>query len=85
MEKEDIAVVVTKFIGHNFVFDQSKQPSHDQSLLDTGVIDSTGILELVEFVEKTFHISVEDNELVPANLGSIDAVANFVIRKTGDR
>jgi acyl carrier protein len=53
------------------------------SLLDMGIIDSTGILELVEFVEKSYGVKIEDQELVPENLDSIDNLVTFISRKTG--
>ena len=53
----------------------------DDSFLQTGVIDSTGMLELVAFVEGRYGIAVEDAELVPQNLDSLAAVAAFVARK----
>jgi len=49
--------------------------------LDEGIIDSTGILELVNFLEEEFSISVDDEELVPENLDSIDNVASYLERK----
>jgi acyl carrier protein len=51
------------------------------SLLDLGIIDSTGVLELVGFLEQTFQISVEDDELVPENLDTIDRICAYVNRK----
>ena len=81
MEKEEIAVKVERFIGETFVFDQNAKPSREESLLDTGIIDSTGVLELIGFLEETFEIAVEDEELVPANLDSIEKITNFVVGK----
>jgi len=51
--------------------------------LQKGLIDSTGILEVVSFIEEKFGIAVEDNELVPENLDSISAIAKYVLRKQG--
>lgn len=53
----------------------------DASLLDKGIIDSTGVLELVGFIEQTFEITVEDNELVPDNLDSVQRLTAYVTRK----
>lgn len=55
----------------------------DDSFLQTGIIDSTGMLELVAFVEGQYGIKVEDAELVPQNLDSLTAVCAFVARKRG--
>ncbi|MCP4581925.1 MAG: acyl carrier protein [candidate division Zixibacteria bacterium] len=51
------------------------------SLLDLNVIDSTGVLELVGFLEETFDITIEDDELIPENLDSIDKIAEYINRK----
>lgn len=51
--------------------------SHE-SFLESGIIDSTGVLELVGFLERRFGIEVADDELIPANLDSIDRVVGFV-------
>lgn len=48
------------------------------SFLDTGIIDSTGVLELVSFLEEQFDITVEDSELVPENLDSIDNLVRYL-------
>lgn len=54
----------------------------DTSFLESGLIDSTGVLELVAFLEEQFHIKVEDEDLIPANLDSINALASFLERKS---
>jgi acyl carrier protein len=53
----------------------------DDSFIETGIIDSTGILQLVEFVEQEFSFKVEDEDLIPENLDSIDRLVAFVERK----
>lgn len=63
--------------------DAERMPSDDSSLLETGVIDSTGILELIEFLEEAFGIHVADNETIPENLDGIDRVVAYVARKQG--
>ncbi|WP_233490222.1 acyl carrier protein [Thiocapsa marina] len=54
---------------------------NDDSFLDKGIIDSTGILELVTFLEQEFGIQIADEELLPENLDSIDRLVNFIHRK----
>ena len=77
-----IAQQIRQFVASNFLYGQSAdQVTDDQSFLDTGVIDSTGVLELVAFVEQEFGIAVADRELVPDNLDSIARVARFVTWK----
>jgi acyl carrier protein len=70
---------IRQFVVENFLFGQTdKQISDDQSFLESGIIDSTGVLELIGFLESNYAISIADDELVPANLDSVDRVASFV-------
>jgi acyl carrier protein len=64
-----------------FLGDDPSELSASQSLIDSGIIDSTGVLELVGFLEEQFDIRIEDDELVPENLDSIDNIVRFVGRK----
>jgi acyl carrier protein len=73
---------VHAFIQTNFIFDDRRVLGDDESLLGTGVIDSTGILELIAFLEKTFGISFDDSELVGENFDSISKIVSFLQRKT---
>jgi acyl carrier protein len=74
---------IKTFILENFMLGRNREELEDSvSLLDMGIIDSTGILELVEFVEKSYGVKIEDNELVPENLDSIDNLVMFIGRKT---
>ena len=82
----DISLAVRRFIGENFLFrDAGDAITHDASLLDAGLIDSTGVLELVCFLETTFGIQVADEEMLPENLDSIRAISNYVGRKLKER
>ena len=73
---------VREFIVSNFLFgDLTRAVGDDDSLLEHGIIDSTGILELVFFLEGQYGIAVSDKEMIPANLDSIARVAGFVGRK----
>ncbi len=78
MEKQVVSEKVEQFISEQFIFDQDKKITRDDSLLETGTIDSTGILELVLFLEEAFSIKVDDEDLIPDNLDSINRIANFV-------
>jgi len=70
------------FIVENFLFGVPDAGLKDEdSLLDRGIIDSTGVLEFVAFLEKSYGIHVEDEELVPENLDSIAKVSAYVLRK----
>jgi len=87
MTAPDAATVerdVTAFIVENFLFgNQDEAPAPATSFLETGLVDSTGILELVAFIEEKYGVSVADDELVPENLDSVANLAGFVVRKAG--
>ena len=71
------------FIIETFLFDASDATLEDDvSLLDTGIIDSTGVLELVSFIEEEFGIEVKDEELVPENLDSLAKIDAFIEKKS---
>jgi acyl carrier protein len=72
---------IRRFIVDNFLFGDDNGIDENSSFLENGVIDSTGVLELVEFLENTFQIHVEDEELIPENLDSIAAVVSYLERK----
>jgi acyl carrier protein len=80
-----IEAEIRRFVVENFLFGDGAGLTDTDSFLERAVIDSTGVLELVGFVEQRFRIAVEDHELVPANLDSVDRVARFVERKLVDR
>lgn len=84
MTKNDIIATLKKFIVETFLFGQDKGLQPEESLLKKGIIDSTGVIELIDFIENTFHIIVDDEEIVPDNLDSITRVADFVLRKQAD-
>lgn len=73
---------IRSFIIENFLFGNDEGLKGDSSFLDEGIIDSTGILELVSFLEEEFDIIIDDEELVPENLDSINNVVNYLERKT---
>jgi acyl carrier protein len=73
---------VRKFIHENFILDEEDHLRDEDSLLEKGVIDSTGVLELVAFIEEKYGITVEDEELIPENLDSIRSIAEFIRQKT---
>ena len=73
---------IRAFIINNFLFDSEQSTlENDASFLEQGIIDSTGVLELVEWLENTFAIKVEDEELLPDNLDSVDQLVQFVAKK----
>jgi acyl carrier protein len=74
----DIKQQVRAFITSNFYVADPSSLADDASLLDQGIIDSTGVLEIIMFLEDTFGFKVADSEMVPENLDSIDNIASFV-------
>ena len=77
-----IRAELTEFIVTNYLFgDITKVPRDDDSLVEGGIIDSTGILELIEFLESRFEVKVSDSETVPENLGSISNLTKYVMSK----
>jgi acyl carrier protein len=77
----DIEEQVRAFITSNFYVADPSVLEDSASLLDQGIIDSTGVLEVISFIEETFGITVEDSEMLPDNLDSIARISNFVVRK----
>lgn len=70
------------FVIDNFLFGQNGDGlSNNDSFLEKGIIDSTGVLELVSFLEEKYGIALEDEELVPSNLDSINNLISFLKRK----
>jgi acyl carrier protein len=74
---------IRQFIASNFYVPDATELTDDASLLDRGIIDSTGVLELIGFLEESFGIKVEDAEMIPENLDSIGRMAAFVALKKG--
>jgi acyl carrier protein len=71
------------FVIDNFLFGQADgHLSDDTSFLEAGIIDSTGLLELIGFVERKYDIKLKDEELIPDNLDSIRKVSAFIEQKT---
>jgi acyl carrier protein len=80
----DIKTQIRAFISDNFLYrDDRETVADDESLLEAGLIDSTGVLELVAFLEGTFGVVMADADIVPENLDSIEAIASYVVRKGG--
>ncbi len=72
---------IRTFIEGNFVIEPTLTVADGDSLLQLQIVDSTGFLELIHFIEDEFGIHVADDEMVPENLESIDNIAQFVARK----
>lgn len=79
---ESIEPAVRQFIAQNFMYREGIQSLTDnQSLLEQGLIDSTGVLELVFFLEKTFAVKVGNDEIIPENLDSVQQISSYIRQK----
>jgi acyl carrier protein len=72
---------IRKFVIDNYLFGEEGKLGNEDSFMETGIIDSTGILELVRFLESTYGIKVEDEELIPDNLDSVSKIVSFIQAK----
>jgi acyl carrier protein len=70
-----------QFILNNFVKDRGGVLEDNTSLTDEGLIDSTGVLEIAAFIEDVFGITIEDEEIIPANFESVDSLFNYIQSK----
>lgn len=76
---------IKQFISDNFLFGQGADKlGLDDSFLENGIIDSTGVLELVTFLEEKFPVKIDDDELVPDNLDSINNLVRFIEGKLNE-
>jgi acyl carrier protein len=86
IQADVIQADLTDFIVTNYLFgDATRAPRNDDALVEDGIIDSTGILELIEYLEEHFGITVSESETVPENLGSISNLIGFVAGKLSVR
>lgn len=76
---------VKEFIIENFLFGEEEQLMPDTDFFDKGIIDSTGVIELVSFLEETFNITIDDEELIPQNLSSLNKVDIFLQKKLNQK
>ena len=84
MTTEHIRGQVREFVLDNFLMGGTAEDLADEtSFIDTHILDSTGFLELVAYLEATFDIRIEDDEMVPENLDSLRSIEGFVSRKRG--
>jgi acyl carrier protein len=83
MPIEEIRSSVHDFILQRFPAAQAQGLSADDSLLDLGIVDSLGVLEIVTFIEQTFGVALADDEMIAENFASVSAMAGLVQRKLG--
>lgn len=83
MDMDAVRTSLRKFILENYLFTDDESTLNDEdSFLDGGILDSMGILELIEFLEESLGIKVEGDELVPDNLDSINNLLHFIRSKS---
>jgi acyl carrier protein len=75
---ENIAVAIRKFVIQTFPLARRRGVTEHDNLLETGVIDSLGVLEIVTFLQQEFSVAAEDDDLTPENFQSIAAISQFV-------
>jgi acyl carrier protein len=76
---------IRQFVVENFLYGRDDHTlGDDVSFLEKGIIDSTGVLELVSFIEEKYGISVDDEELIPDNFDSLNNLSSFVAQKMGN-
>jgi acyl carrier protein len=83
-ENTEIREQLRRYIAENLLFSDKDYPFEDDaSFLKNGVVDSTGVMELVAYVEKKFGVTVDPKEVVPDNFDSIKSLTGYIQRKTG--
>ena len=85
MQTELISNDIRRFVVENFLSERAGNLQDQDSFLEKGLIDSTGVMELIAFLEERYSITVEDQEVVPENLDSIANVAAYVSKKLNGR
>jgi acyl carrier protein len=70
--------LVREFVVENFLFGDGDKLADDTDFLENGVIDSTGVLELINYLEATFTITIEDEEVTPENLDSLLNISRYL-------
>jgi acyl carrier protein len=78
----DLKSTLRQYIIDNFLFGDTETKFADgDSFMDSGIVDSTGILDIITFLEGEFSIKVNDDEIVPDNLDSLNNLDAFINRK----
>jgi len=76
-----VATALREFVLKQFPLARKNQVKNSDALLESGMVDSMGILDVVAFIEKEYSIVISDEELIPENFQSIDCIATFVVNK----
>jgi len=80
-----VSDAVRSYILENYLFtDDASALDNSESFMEKGIVDSTGMMEVISFLEEEFSIAVEDDEMVPENLDSVNAITGYIERKRAD-
>lgn len=80
--REDIIKRIREHLFENFLFGYNENElNNSASFLELGILDSTGIMELVAFIEREFGVEVMDSEIIPENLDSVYLISDFILKK----
>lgn len=77
----EVSEKIKEFIIDNFLFGESNHFDENTNFFEKGILDSTGIIELVSFIEQTYNISVDDEELVTENFSNLNRITNYIHSK----
>lgn len=82
----DVETILHRFIAENFAYTSDlSRIDPDASFFESQLIDSTGILEIIHFIEEQFGVEVSDEEIVPENFDTVRRIAAFVSRKNAGK
>lgn len=82
MTREDVTTKLRKFIAENFLYMRPDfELSDDDSLLETGIVDSMGVMEVLAFLDEEFGVEVPDDDVTEENLGTVSSIVEYVARR----
>jgi acyl carrier protein len=82
----EVEAQIRRYVAQNLLFsDNGFEYEDDDSFLQEGIVDSVGVLELVLFVEETFNLTVDDQDITPDNFDSVSKLANYIRKKSGNQ
>jgi acyl carrier protein len=82
VDKNSIRLMVKTYIIDNFLLGAADELGDGTELMEAGILDSTGVMELVAFLETAFEITIAEEEIIPENLNSLDCIDGFIARKS---
>ncbi len=82
MDQNVIRLTTKAYIVENFLLGAENELDHGTQLMEAGILDSTGVMELVAFLETTFGVAIKDEEIIPENLNSLDYISGFIAQKS---